>query len=541
MKAAVLSFKMPYWLLIIILLDATNRVKSAAVAQDDESEHHMHHHDEEHSHQEDQDHSQHDQHHNQHEGHEESNNDLESIEFSTSIEDNELDTHSQEVLTSQEEHHNHDENHDQHHHQEPATDKDSIPQDSDNEFTIKSYNEDCTGANVKCSDAEGLICAEDLGKCECSRGMVYHSGQCQIAPEATQENSLENEDELEIELTIKEENEETTPTTVSSDNSNKLQGDIHIHTNLDDEGEEVHEKQARSGIEIPVNLCENKDCSETLGKYSTCDENTGECICKDVEKDSRPTRIVDGKCLINRGINDECETHEECNATIVGNAWCHLESTTKRFCQCEMFHYFDENIGECLGLARIGALSPCKEDLQCTGSTEVGIGLGPNSRCSKETNTCECKLGPNNQKGFLHENLCVYEMKMGDPCTLDRECEITMPDKDVICSNETNKCTCRPGNESEDCQRQSQSDESMGANLEVKRLQNNEGESEVNDEGMIQSLKSAMGLDVPNFVFVMIIVAIVVLILVVVSVFIIRKRHKYTIVRQRENVEDPKN
>ncbi|ODM93903.1 hypothetical protein Ocin01_12771 [Orchesella cincta] len=568
MKATVLKFKMPYWLLLVILLDFSHKTSSIPVGHDEHSHHHHEEHqdvDHPHVHHEESNHDKEDSFHGDdfdlgfnsedseaseeghtHDNHEESHNhdnqeeshnhdhheenhNHDSLEEESHFHDNPDHDHQEESHNHDSPDTDHEESHDHHeHHDQDSVDGHSV---SNNEFTIKSYKEDCLSANVKCSDGEHLVCDEDLGKCDCPRGMVYHSGKCETAPHPVEENSLENDEEINIELTIDEDDESPTPTPKPNDrDSNKLQGDTHDH----DGEEEQDNKQARSGIEILENLCQNVDCEETLGKYSACDENTGECICKDVEQGTRPLRIIDGKCWINRGINDPCKSHEECNATITGNAWCHLDLATRnRFCQCEMYNYFDESLGECLELARDGLFSPCKTDLQCTGSKEVGTGYGPNAECSQESNVCQCKLGPDNQNGFLHMHLCVYEMKMGDACTLDRECEITLPDKDVFCSPATKTCSCREGNQEEDCKKKQ--------NLEGRFLQNDEAESEVNNEGLMNSLKSAIGLDVPNFVFITIIIAVVVLILVILSVFIAKKRHKYSVVKTREQeMEDPK-
>lgn len=261
----------------------------------------------------------------------------------------------------------------------------------------------------------------------------------------------------------------------------------------------------------------------------------GECECSDVEGLNRPLiALATGKCAILRRINDPCSHHDECQATIAGHAWCHMDVVTgNRFCQCDMFHYFDESMQECLQFASDGILSSCKTDLQCTGFEKsiTGHGLGPNARCAKDKGTCECKMGPGGQKAFLYENYCFYQMMPGESCKWDRECEVSFPQQAVACLD--SQCMCRNGENITAVSCPSDPNDEVDIVGGSRRIDGSY------DRGAIDSLKSAIGLDIPNFVFIMIIGAVLLLLVVIISVFIFKKRQRYSMVKTQEPTEEP--
>lgn len=247
--------------------------------------------------------------------------------------------------------------------------------------------------------------------------------------------------------------------------------------------------------------------------------------------------LKDGKCWIVKKINDPCTSHAECASTIKGKAWCHMDLTTlNRFCQCEVFHYFDEDLQECLPFATDGVKSECKTDKQCTGIERgmSGHGLGPNAKCS-EAGFCECILDANGEKTFLTENYCFIRLQFGDICNFDRECQVSLLGYDAICSEESKTCVCRHG---EPCFK-----ENEAMNLDSRRSDDEDSdngflsdEADAND-GVISSLKSAMGLQIPNFVFILVIGGIVLLVIVVIAVVVIRRRHRYSAVRTNDPLD----
>lgn len=251
---------------------------------------------------------------------------------------------------------------------------------------------------------------------------------------------------------------------------------------------------------------------------------------------NRSLVLKDGKCFINRHINDPCTSHDDCTATIAGKAWCHMDvATFSRFCQCEMWHYFDESQKECLPFASDGVFSPCKTDMQCTG-VEVAItghGLGPNARCSQEKSRCECKMGPDGQKAFLYENYCFYQMMPGEHCNLNRECEVSFPGQDVACIDQ--QCLCKDGENITAISCPLDLDDPNNILGGFRRIEGLDPTAASEDEvGVLDNLKSAMGLDLPNFVFVMIIGAVVLLAVVIISVIVFRRRHRYSVVSREE-------
>jgi len=125
------------------------------------------------------------------------------------------------------------------------------------------------------------------------------------------------------------------------------------------------------------------------------------------------------------------------------------------------------------------------------------------------------------KRDFLYENYCYHHLKIGDKCRFNRECEIS--DQNTFCTDDTKMCSRK----------------AIPLEFDGRRMEDGQADaaSSSEDEGLISTLKSAFGLQIPNFVFIMILGAVVLLVIVIIAVVILRKRHKYAMVRTRETTD----
>lgn len=168
--------------------------------------------------------------------------------------------------TTTEEHISHDHDQEEHHSSEWT------------EVTLKNHGEDCLAEGVKCNDKEGLVCFEDVGKCDCNKhiGLVYspEHEKCEELPDPVNSPVLHENilDDGEVDSDDDDEVEED-PTTTTGPELEKGSGEAkedrvnHIHK------EEEHHTNHNDSI--LAQHCENDHCSKALGEYSLCDEATG--------------------------------------------------------------------------------------------------------------------------------------------------------------------------------------------------------------------------------------------------------------------------
>jgi hypothetical protein len=118
-----------------------------------------------------------------------------------------------------------------------------------------------------------------------------------------------------------------------------------------------------------------------------------------------------------------------------------LERDTK-YCTCQAFYAWDEELKECLPYATQGLESPCKRDFQCSAHEA----LGPHAMCSEVTGFCECSnpLASETKNIFFYETRCVEEKNFNEDCSIDQEC-IASLGKDSFCHPETQTCVCAAG------------------------------------------------------------------------------------------------
>lgn len=219
------------------------------------------------------------------------------------------------------EHHHNTESEDghAHHHEDHPSDDDAStsgevasvnqddphPENHDHHHShhLLGHGEACDAeSGATCNTAAGLICVEEVGKCECNKnaGEVYSSelGKCeQVAPQVIHEvhdNSLESdsgdgehddnnnekgEHEHEHDGENKEEIPSPTTTTTTTEAAVVKENSLEAES-MEDEtlGIQHRAEEDKSSEETGVGSpgkCANVNCEESLGKYSKCDEETG--------------------------------------------------------------------------------------------------------------------------------------------------------------------------------------------------------------------------------------------------------------------------
>lgn len=178
--------------------------------------------------------------------------------------------------------------------------------DHDHSHQLLGHGEACDAeSGATCNSAAGLICVEEVGKCECDKnaGEVYSSelGKCEQAPPQVipevHDNSLESEsgesdddyDNGKGEHDHEGENKEevpsptTTTTTEAAVKDNSVDAERKEDEALGIQHRAEEDKSSEEKEGGSPGKCVNINCEETLGKYSKCDEETGNFKQKNVK------------------------------------------------------------------------------------------------------------------------------------------------------------------------------------------------------------------------------------------------------------------
>lgn len=244
-----------------------------------------------------------------------------------------------------------------------------------------AFNESCSPTGKKCFNPDNLICSttDGAGRCVCREGYVYvrEMESCWVIPRSDQDPC-------------------------------------------------GHDIQCHEG---------------KWGRISRCNKGPGRCECYDYSSNGRtPTKLVDGVCYIQKDVGALCNTNEECNGPIPGEAYClpgdHSSSGGQNFngsCQCRDTHWWHNPLKECVLLATKPG-DTCKVTEQCRKSS-----LGDNSRCETASATCKCGPPRANEEdvpeAVYYEQLkkCFLKKEYNDTCLEVDECRASLG-PDVECS-----------------------------------------------------------------------------------------------------------
>jgi hypothetical protein len=192
--------------------------------------------------------------------------------------------------------------------------------------------------------------------------------------------------------------------------------------------------------------------SSSYGQYSRCNTTTGNefsvCECFDSEKKGRKIALYKNVCYLKKELEETCSSHEECNASIQGEAEClglDMAADRKGVCKCAERYEYEPTYNECLRLGFIN--SPCLSDFQC----QHELALGPLSRCRDDIKKCQCwdSLGHGQKDTGFSGGRCYYRRGENQTCTQKIECELGYH-KNAACMahpsyNDENVCQCEEG------------------------------------------------------------------------------------------------
>ncbi len=192
----------------------------------------------------------------------------------------------------------------------------------------------------------------------------------------------------------------------------------------------------------PIIKAEEETCAHDIqcqagkwGQHSRCSERTAKCECFDhTTGGKREMVLVEGGCFIKKTLGDLCNTHEECDKTIRGDAYCklgdHHSSGGQNYngsCQCRDTHMWWRPLNACLRLA-----TKLKDDCKITEQCKKGS-LGGLSECTQDAK-CECLESHNDKDVVYYGTLakCFERREYNETCTNEDECKASLG-PDVKC------------------------------------------------------------------------------------------------------------